>query len=115
MGTEQEWLGDYLVHHSVVAGGSVAVVGVSTARTELEPGASGTPWNVLESSSPDNELYRLVAEIFPGQDAFLWLDDPLFADRRIAMNSEDTIYAPKFREQYDAVLVYGLAHRMPDS
>jgi hypothetical protein len=44
---------------------------------------------------------------------FLPLDDPLFEDRRVAYNSEDVIYATPLREQYDALIQYGLAHRMP--
>lgn len=54
-----------------------------------------------------------MAETRPGQHVFLPLDDPLFIEHRVAMNSEDTIYATRLREQYDAVLQYGLAHRMP--
>lgn len=115
MGTDQEWLGDYLSHRSDVTRGSAAAIVFSAARTELDDGASGTPWNILESASPDNELYRVMAETWPEQNVFLWLDDPLFMNGRIAMNSEDTIYATAFKEQYDAVVQYGLAHRMPAS
>ena len=44
---------------------------------------------------------------------FLPLDDPLFSEHHVAVNSEETIYAARFKEQYDAVLQYDLAHRMP--
>jgi hypothetical protein len=46
---------------------------------------------------------------------FLPLDDPLFTDRRVAYNSEDIIYATSLADQYDAIIQYGLAHRMPES
>lgn len=45
---------------------------------------------------------------------FLPLDDPLFSDRIVAYNSEDVIYAASLNEQYDAIIQYGLAHRMPE-
>jgi hypothetical protein len=115
MGTEQEWMGDYLAHTSSVVGGSIMVIGFASAKTELEPGAGGTPWDILESASPDNELHRIMAEKWPGQTIFLPLDDPLFADRKVAYNSEDVIYATSLKEQYDAIIQYGLAHRMPEN
>jgi hypothetical protein len=114
MGTDQEWMGDYLAHKSTVVAGSIIVVGFSSAKTELEPGAGGTPWDILESASPDNELLRFMAKAWPGQTVFLPLDDPLFRDRRVAYNSEDTIYATSLKEQYDAIIQYGVAHRMPE-
>lgn len=114
MGTDQEWMGDYLAHTSTVIEGSIIVVGFNSARTELEPGAGGTPFDILEGASPDNELLRLMAETWPGQTVFLPLDDPLFSDRTVAYNSEDVIYAASLNEQYDAIIQYGLAHRMPE-
>ena len=113
MGTDQQWLGDYLAHASDAAAGSIVVVGLSAARTELEPGAGGTAWDILDSASPDNELLRLMAETMPGQTLFLPLDDPLFTDRTVAYNSEDVIYVTPLHEQFDAVMQYGVAHRMP--
>ena len=114
MGTDQEWMGDYLAHTSTVIEGSIIVVGFNSARTELEAGAGGTPFDILEGASPDNELLRLMAETWPGQTVFLPLDDPLFSDRTVAYNSEDVIYAASLNEQYDAIIQYGLAHRMPE-
>jgi hypothetical protein len=113
MGTEQQWLGDYLAHESPVVEGSIMVIGFTSARTELEPGAGGTPFDILESASPENEILRVMADARPNQTVFLPLDDPLFVDRRVAYNSEDEIYTSSLREQFDALLQYGLAHRMP--
>ncbi len=114
MGTEQQWLGDYLTHESSVVDGSIIVVGLASAHTVLEPGAGGTPWDILDSTSPDNEIFRMMAEMWPERTVFLPLDDPLFADRRVAYNSEDVVYAPRLTEQFDAIIQYGLAHRMPE-
>ena len=112
MGTDQEWLGDYLAHRSQVAGGSVFSIRISAAEIVLEPGASGTPFNVRDAS-PDNELLRVIVETLPDRTVFLPLDDPLFAERTVAFNSEETIYVTSLKNQYDAVLQYGLARRMP--
>ena len=113
MGTDQEWLGDYLTHRSQVVGGSIMVIGFTSAQTELEPGAGGTPFDILASASPEHEILRMMAETWPNQTVFLPLDDPIFVDGRVAYNSEDVIYASPLREQYDALIQYGLAHRMP--
>ena len=112
MGTDQEWLGDYLVHRSTIVGGSVMVIGFSAARTVLEPGAGGRAFDVTISASPENELLRIAAELWPGQAVFLPLEDPLFL-RTVAYNSEDEIYLTRLSEQFDAIVQYGVAHRMP--
>jgi hypothetical protein len=111
-GTKQEWLGDYLVHRSTAPAGSVMVVAFAAARVELEPGSSGTPYDV-RASSPDNELFRIMAETWPDRTVFLPLDDPIFATGGVPVNFEETIYVCALEEQYDAVLQYGLAHRVP--
>ena len=113
MGTEQQWLGDYLAHESPIVDGSVLVVEFASARTELEPGAGGAPFDILNSESPENEILRLVAETWPDQTVFLPLDDPLFLEHRVAYNSEDVIYRTPLGEQFDALIQYGVAHRMP--
>jgi len=112
LGTKQEWLGDYLVHRSTAVDGAVVVLSVVAARIELEPGASGTPYDVLEASPP-KELFRMMAEAWPDQTVFLPLDDPVFATRGVPVNYERRIYVSALKEQYDAVLQYGLAHRVP--
>jgi hypothetical protein len=112
LGTDQEWLGDYLAHRSPVAEGSVTVLSVVSAKTLLEQGSSGTPYEVLESS-PENELFRVLAESWPSSNVFLPLDDPVFTEDRVAVNYEESVYSASLAEQFDAVLQYGLAHRMP--
>jgi hypothetical protein len=112
MGTDQEWLGDYLVHRSPVVGGDAFIVGFTSAVTELLPGAGGTPWDVVESS-PEYEIYRIVAESFPGSTVYLPLDDPMFSERTVAMNSEEIIYLTRLNDQFDGIIQYGLAHRWP--
>ncbi len=113
MGTDQEWLGDYLAHRSEHANGSVFTVGFSSAKTDLEPGAPGIQSSIVQSSPP-GELLRLMAETWPDLNVYLPLDDPVFSERRVAYNSEDVIYAVRLAEVFDAVYQYGLAHRMAD-
>lgn len=78
----------------------------------LEPGAGGAPFDVRDTS-PENEILRVMAETWPGQTVFLPLDAPLFVERKVAYNSEDVIYAASLGTHFDALLQYGLAHRMP--
>ncbi len=111
-GTKQEWLGDYLVHRSTAPSGPVTVIAFVAARVELEPGSSGTPYDV-RATSPENELFRVMAETWPDRTVFLPLDDAIFATRGVPVNFEETIYVCALQEQYDAVLQYGLAHRVP--
>jgi hypothetical protein len=54
-----------------------------------------------------------MAETWQEQTVFLPLDDPLFGERTVAYNSEDVIYVTALEEQFDALIQYGLAHRMP--
>jgi erythromycin esterase-like protein len=114
MGTDQEWLGDYLTHRSEAAEGSVFIIGFTSAETVLEPGAPGSPYNIVQSS-PDDELLRLMAETWPDLNVYLPLDNPLFSEKRVAYNSEDVIYAVQLADVFDALFQYGVAHRMADS
>lgn len=112
MGTDQEWLGDYLVNFSQATNGSVVVIGFTSAKTLLEPGAGGTPFDIVESS-PEDELLRIMAEAWPEMNVFLPLSDPIFSKKRIGYNSEEIIYATPLYEVFDAVIQYGVAHRWP--
>jgi hypothetical protein len=63
--------------------------------------------------SPENEILRVMAQTWPDRTVFVPLDDPLFSDRRVAYKSEGVIYAASLREQFDALLQYGLTDGMP--
>jgi hypothetical protein len=111
-GTSQEWLGDYLVHRSEAVQGPIKAISFVSAHTELLEGAGGTRFDVLESS-PEHELFRLMAEDSPGETTFLPLDDPMFTDSTIAVAYEEQTFVAPLGIYYDAVVQYGLAHRMP--
>jgi hypothetical protein len=111
-GTEVEWLGDYLVHKSQAAGGSVIVLDVSAAHIIPVPG-SGNPDSDL-AASPENELLRVMNQTWPDQIVFLPLDDPLFSSGRIPMNFGD-IYVGAPKRHYDAFILLPQAQRVPSS
>jgi hypothetical protein len=108
-GTEIEWLGDYLVHKSQVADGSVIVLAVSAAHVVSLPG-SGIPDYDL-AASPENELFRVTNQIWPDQIVFLPVDDPLFNSARVPINSEGIIYISAPKQHFDAFVLFPLAHR----
>jgi hypothetical protein len=108
-GTEIEWLGDYLVHESQAADGSVIVLDVSAAHIVSVPG-SGIPDYDL-TASPENELFRVMNQTWPDQIVFLPTDDPLFSSRRVPINSEGTIYVGAPKRHYDVFVLLPLAHR----
>jgi hypothetical protein len=108
-GTEIEWLGDYLVHKSQVADGSVIVLAVSAAHVVSLPG-SGIPDYDL-AASPENELFRVMNQIWPDQIVFLPVDDPLFNSARVPINSEGIIHISARKQHFDAFVLCPLAHR----
>lgn len=108
-GTEIEWLGDYLVHESQAADGSVIVLDVSAAHIVSVPG-SGIPDYDL-TASPENELFRVMNQTWPEQIVFLPTDDPLLSSGRVPINSEGTIYVGAPKRHYDVFVLLPLAHR----
>ena len=109
-GTELEWLGDYLVHRSQAADGSVFVLVVSAARI-VSPDGATTLFDLR--ASPPNELFRMMQEAFPGRTVFLPLDDPVFTDQGVLVNFEGEIFSSRLKRVYDAALQYPVAHRDP--
>jgi hypothetical protein len=110
-GTNQEWLGDYLVHKSTAVGGPVVVVAVMAARITSGSGAS-VVYDILDAS-PENELFRLMHEAWPDQIVFLPLDDPVFLAGGVPVNFEGMIQVSALKEQYDALMQLPLARRVP--
>ena len=110
-GTEQQWLGDYLVHQSTAVGGAVFVISVGAARIVATSG--GSPLFDIMNASPANELWRTMHETWPGQTVFLPLDDPMFLQSGIPVNYEDEIFVTALKKAYDAMLLFPVAHRIP--
>lgn len=105
-GTSQEWLGDYLVHHSDAAGGSAIAVAVTAASIVTE---SGSEYQL--EGSPKNEIFRLMHETWPDQVVYMPLDDPLFSGSGVPMNFEDEIYVDSPKKYYDAFVLLPTAER----
>ena len=111
-GTSQEWLGDYLVHQSEEAGGSVVSL-VFVAGEIVADFPNAPPDYRVSAKSPENELFRLMNETWPGQIVFLPFGDAVFAEGGVSLNFEDTIYVTSPKRHYDAAVVYPIAHRIP--
>lgn len=105
-GTDQEWLGDYLVHRSTAVGGPAIVVAVTAARVIVD---GRTEYQL--GSSPENELFRLMNERWPDRFVFLPLDDPAFGTSGVPMNFEERIYVESPKRIYDAFILIPTAHR----
>ncbi len=111
-GTKHEWLGDYLVNTSTVPSGPVISIVVVPARVVAEYQTQVPDWDLMDAS-PDNELFRLMSETWPGQSVFLPFTDPLFIDGGVAMNFEDTIHVASPERHYDGAVLLPLTHRIP--
>jgi hypothetical protein len=111
-GTEQEWLGDYLVHESSAVGGSAIVLNVTAATIRSGSGSAARDDDQL-AASPENELWRLMHETWPDRIVFLPVDDPVFMSGGIPLNYEGTIYVAAPKRHYDFFLLLPLAHRVP--
>jgi hypothetical protein len=111
-GTDQQWLGDYLVHESAAVGGSVIVLNINPARIVTGSGGATTLFDIRDAS-PANELWRLMNEAWPDRAVFLPLDDPVFAAGGVPINYEGTIYLAAPKRQYDILVLLPLAHRVP--
>lgn len=110
-GTQQEWLGDYLVHRSQATRGSVIVLAVTAAQILSVAGSGIADFDLR--ASPENELFRVMNRAWPDQIVFLALDDPMFAQDGIPMNFEGIIHVGAPKRHYDVFLQLPLAHRLP--
>jgi len=111
MGTDIEWLGDYLANRSAVVAGSALVVGVVPAHVDGSSAASADPLG----ASPDNELLRSMHEAWPDATVFLPLDDPLFMTGGVPLNLDGEVRLSSPKRHYDAFVVLPLAHRVAGS
>lgn len=109
-GTEIEWLGDYLVHKSQPADGSVIVLGVLGAAHIVSVPGSGIPDYDL-AASPENELLRVMNQTWPDQIVFLPVDDPLFSSGRVPINHGGDVYVSAPKRHLDVFVLLPLAHR----
>jgi hypothetical protein len=110
-GTKIEWLGDYLVHQSQAAGGSVIVLEISAAHIVSIP-ESGIPDYDLKAS-PGNELFLVINQMWPDQIIFLLMEDPTFTEKRVPINVDGVIHLGSPKRHFDAIILLPLAHRVP--
>lgn len=110
-GTDQQWLGDYLVHESAAVGGSAVALFVTAARGVPGTGGSIADWDILDASPP-NELFRIMNETWPEDVVYLPLDDPLFTSGGVPLNFEGTIRVCAPKRQYDGFVLLPWAHHV---
>jgi hypothetical protein len=109
-GTEDiEWLGDYLVNKSPATEGSVFALWVPAAHIVSAPDSDIRDFDL--AASPENELLRVMNQTWPDQIVFLPLDDPLFGEGRVPINSSGDIYVSAPKRHYDAFALLPIAHR----
>ena len=89
--------------------GPVIVLNVSAAHIASDPG-SGTPDFDL-AESPENEILRVMNETWPDQIVFLPLDDPLFSNGRVPINSAGEIFVSAPKRHYGAFILLPAAQR----
>ena len=109
-GTEIEWLGDYLVHKSQAAGGSVIAVQVMPAYIKSVAGSGISDYDL--KASPENELLRVMNQTWPDQIVLLAVDDPLFSRGRVPINSDSTIYVGAPKRTFDVLVLLPTAQRV---
>jgi len=61
------------------------------------------------STSPVNELFRVVNETWPDETVFLLLEDPIFSAGRVPLNASGEILVGAPKEQFDAIILFPLA------
>ncbi len=87
----------------------IAVTAVKIIDDEAEP---EVVYDMLVKS-PEDELWRVMYQVWPDQIVFLPLDNALFGSGTIPMNFEGTIYWGSPKMHYDAFILLPLAHRSP--
>jgi len=107
MGTNQEWLGDYLSHISPIT--------KNNAFCLHNTGVKGTHWNsstkkyenfsTLDSSSK-NEIFRITNELVGNQVCFIPLADIFFDNNNINVCYIKTQLSIPIKKQYDGYILF---------
>jgi hypothetical protein len=108
-GTQQEWLGDYLVHRSPLAAGQTLTLWMAAGRGEYLLDNASKSFDLREQS-PENEVLRIVSEVAGSRTALLPLSDPMFLERQVAVNYLEDIFVCSPKRQYDAFFVTPETH-----
>lgn len=107
MGSDIEWLGDYLHHGNPISRNkSISIVGIPLKGEIINLANNGTiSFNLQFDSKPD-DLFRIVANINSGNSSALFLTDPIFSENNIrtryVYKSSEVVIPTK--KQYDAFI-----------
>lgn len=110
MGTRQVWLGEHLVRHSPVTRGrrvrSIAFVPIQGLRRDKFSVPDDYPFD-LRKEAPPHDLVRILGEHAGDRMAYLPLDAPLFAEKRVsATYTPRTTVVVTPKRQFDAIITY---------
>ncbi len=110
MGTEKEWLGEYLAVRSPHAAGNTTLICVVPARGELvKNGGKIVPFDLQDKSGP-GELLHVMSAHAADQVAFLPLDDPIFEKQKITVNYGGNLYTHRPKALYDGYVLLPDVH-----
>ncbi len=109
MGSNIEWLGEYLHNKSTIASGkTISIVGVPLRGEITNGNEQGTIQFDLTTQSKSNDLFRLVGEQIGGNHSWLFLSDNMFLEKKVCakyLYSEYEITDP-IGLQFDAFYIF---------
>jgi len=109
IGSDIEWLGDYLHNRSVIASGrTISIVGVPLKGEITNGNVQGTINFDLVKQSKPNDLFKLVGERTNKNYSWLFLTDNLFFNKDVRVKyiyDDNEVIAPTGR-QYDAFYIF---------
>ena len=108
-GTDQEWLADYLSHHSAAAGDVFSICATIADGYRLDNEGNPAAFSLMERSK-ENELMRVLWEVGDGKPVFLPLEDPFFQDRMIPVNYLGDVRTTHPADVYDAFILLTDVH-----
>jgi hypothetical protein len=103
-GTVDTYLGEYLVDASPHARGTTYLLVVAPAAGERVVRGRAQRFDV-ERDSPENELFRLMAELAGEHDVFVPLDVPLFSEERVVVNYHSDFATVPPKTQFDGFVL----------
>lgn len=109
MGSNIEWLGDYLHNNSpITSGKTISIVGVPLKGEISNAEGQGTFHFDLIKQSKSNDLFRLMGEKTDGNYSWLFLSDNLFTETNILTKYiyDDYEISAPVGLQFDAFFIF---------
>ena len=109
LGSQIEWLGDYLHHENDISrGNTISIVGIPLAGEIINSSNSSTFHFNLANDSREDDLFRIASGLQSSAFAWLPLSDPLFSeeDIRVQYIYEGAELNSPPHQQYDAYIIF---------